>query len=67
MKIIINIIAALPALASAISLFIMFAMSFNCMWLIIPCMFQVIGTIFLADNIKNISLNIYKIMVLLKT
>ena len=67
MKIIINIIAALPALASAIALFIMFAMSFDYTWLIIPCIFQSIGTLFLADNIRNISLNIYKIIALLKS
>ena len=67
MKYVINFIACLPALAIGISLFIMFMLSFDYTWLIIPCIFQSLGLIFLADNTKNISMNLYKLFLILKT
>lgn len=62
MKTLINIIALMPALASAVSTIILFILSFEYVWLVIPIIFQSIGTIYLADNAKNIALGIHKLV-----
>lgn len=62
MKTLINIISLMPALASAFALIILFMLSFEYVWLVIPIVFQSIGTIYLADNAKNIALGIHKLV-----
>lgn len=66
MKYFFQFLSFLPALAVGMSSVILFMLCYSYKWMIVPCIFNVIGCVYLMDNTGNIYDNILQLFRRLK-
>lgn len=62
MKYFFRLLAVMPALCVGIQTVLLFVVSLDYHWCIILCLFSLLATIILLDNVENIANNLEKIV-----
>lgn len=62
MKYIFRLLATMPAVCVAAQTVLAFVVAIDYHWYVIPCLFSLLATVILFDNVENIANNLEKIV-----